>query len=306
MRTKKVDKLAAMKAFAMVAKTLNFAEASRQLSLSRSQVNKLVIGLEDDLGVSLFSRTTRKVTLTATGRSYLERVQQILSDIQETESLVRDDQESPSGSIKINAPMSFGTMHLSNAIIEFLKLYPNINVHMLLSDDLIDPVSNGFDMTIRIAKSTDSISLIEHQIVEAKRIICASPSFLEKQPIRGNIEQLKDLPCLHYGNLPSGTTWKLSGPEGEKNIRVNGSFCSNNAEVLKDACAAGLGLALLPTFIAGKEIQSGQLKQVFSDYKAPEIHLNLLYPPNRHLSARNKLFVKFILQKFGDKPYWDL
>ena len=107
-----------------------------------------MIALEDDLGVTLFTRTTRKVTLTATGTAYLERVKQILADVSETESLIKDNQENPSGELKINAPMSFGTMHLSQAIIDFMSLYPDIRVQLVLSDEKVNPVSNGYDMTV--------------------------------------------------------------------------------------------------------------------------------------------------------------
>lgn len=294
-----MDKLTAMSVFSEVAKTNSFADASRRLGLSRSQVNKLVIALEDDLGVTLFTRTTRKVTLTATGTAYLERVKQILADVSETESLIKDNQENPSGELKINAPMSFGTMHLSQAIIDFMSLYPDIRVQLVLSDEKVNPVSNGFDMTVRIASPSDSMALIEHTIVEARRVICASPQFIERYSKPITLECLKQSPCLHYGNLPSGNNWKLTGPDGEKSIRVNGVLCSNNAEVLRDACIAGMGFALLPTFIAGKALDEGKLVQVLNEYQAPELLLALLYPPNRHLSARIALFVKFMQDRFG-------
>lgn len=294
-----MDKLTAMSVFSEVAKTNSFADASRRLGLSRSQVNKLVIALEDDLGVTLFTRTTRKVTLTATGTAYLERVKQILADVSETESLIKDNQENPSGELKINAPMSFGTMHLSQAIIDFMSLYPDIRVQLVLSDEKVNPVSNGFDMTVRIASPSDSMALIEHTIVEARRVICASPQFIERYSKPITLECLKQSPCLHYGNLPSGNNWKLTGPDGEKSIRVNGVLCSNNAEVLRDACIAGMGFALLPTFIAGKALDEGKLVQVLNEYQAPELQLALLYPPNRHLSARIALFVKFMQDRFG-------
>lgn len=294
-----MDKIASMTAFAAVAKNSSFAGAARQLGVSRSQVNKLVIALEDELSVTLFNRTTRKVSLTATGTAYLERVQSILADIRETESLLKDNQARPSGEIKINAPMSFGTMHLSSAIIEFMQRYPDIRVHLQLSDEKINPVSDGFDMTIRISAPSDSLALIEHDIVEAPRIVCASPEFLATHPYPEAPENLKDMPCLHYGNLPSGNNWKLAGPQGEKSIKVNGVLCSNNAEVLRDACIAGMGYALLPTFIAGEALKEGRLVQVLHDFKAPALYLSLLYPPNRHLSARVSLFVKFMHEKFG-------
>ncbi|WDE02150.1 LysR family transcriptional regulator [Thalassomonas actiniarum] len=300
-----MDKFSAMKAFVDVAEAESFAQAARKTGRSRSQINKLVINLEDHLGVSLLNRTTRSTTLTPTGVAYLERVKGILNDLEETEALLQTNQHSPAGELKINAPMSFGTMHLSPAVIEFMQKYPKISVQVFLSDQLIDPVSNGFDMTVRIASPTDSLALVEHTIVESKRIICASPKFLEQYQEPVTVEQLRDLPCLHYGNLPSGNNWKLHGTDGDKMLKVNGVMCSNNAEILRDAAVAGMGLALLPVFIAGKDLQSGKLVNVLREYTAPPIHLSLLYPPNRHLSARVRLFVKFIQEKFGGSAYWD-
>lgn len=301
-----MDKFAAMSAFVDVAEAESFSEAARKSGRSRSQINKLVINLEDNLGVTLLNRTTRSTTLTPTGIAYLERVKAILNDLEETEDLIQFNQHSPSGALKINAPMSFGTMHLSSAVVEFMQKYPKISVQVVLSDTLVDPVSNGFDMTVRIASPTNSLALVEHTIVESKRVICVAPQFLEKYGEPSTVEELRDLPCLHYGNLPSGNNWKLLGPEGEKMIKVNGVMCSNNAEVLRDATIAGMGLALLPTFIAGEDLQTGRLVTVLRDYAAPPIHLCLLYPPNRHLSARVRLFVKFIQERFEDTPYWDL
>lgn len=294
-----MDKFTAMSVFVSVAKTSSFADASRHLGMSRSQVNKLVISLEDELGVTLFHRTTRKVTLTATGEAYLQRVKHILADLSETESELRDNQASPSGELKINAPMSFGTMHLSQAVIEFMQRYPKVRIQLLLSDEKIDPVSNGFDITVRIATPSDSLALIEHSIIEARRVICASPALVASHAQPLTIDCLKEAPCLHYGNLPSGNNWKLTGPNGDRCIRVNGILCSNNAEVLKDACIAGMGFALLPTFIAGEELKTGKLVHVLKDYQAPQLQLSLLYPPNRHLSARIALFVKFMQERFG-------
>jgi DNA-binding transcriptional LysR family regulator len=148
--------------------------------------------------------------------------------------------------------------------------------------------------------------MIEHQIVEARRVICASPEFLKRNGGLKTPADLTNMPCLHYGNLPTGSTWRLTGPEGSKETQVNGVLCSNNAEVLRDAAVKGLGLALLPTFIVGAELQTGRLVTVLNDYKAPRIFLCLLYPPSRHLSARIRLLVEFFYERFGDRPYWDL
>ncbi|MCH2038854.1 MAG: LysR family transcriptional regulator [Rickettsiales bacterium] len=298
-----MDKFTSMSTFIKVAELGSFAEAARQIGQSRSQINRLVINLEDELGITLLNRTTRSVTLTPTGNAYLQRAKSILNDLAETESLIQSNQEKPKGEIKINAPMSFGTLHFTHAIITFMQEYPDIRIELLLNDQMVDPVSNGFDMTVRIAEPLNSLALIEHPIIDIQRILCASPDFVKNNDELTNIEKLKNLPCLHYGNLPSENNWKLVGPEGEKTIRVNGILCSNNAEVLCDAAAANMGIALLPTFIAHQALSSGKLVPVFSNYRATPIKLSLVYPPNRHLSARIRLFVEFMQNRFANEPF---
>lgn len=301
-----MDRFASLEAFKATADEGSFAAAARDLGLSRSQVNKLVIQLEDHLGAQLFNRTTRQVSLTSTGRAFYDRALTILSDLAEAESQIQDDQGAPQGELKINAPMSFGTSHLGPALIDFMQLYPKIRIQLILDDRFIDPIADGFDMTIRIGEPVDMPSLIDHEIVEAKRVICAAPDFLKQHGHPKSPKDLLKLPCLHYGNLPTGNRWRLTGPDGSNDVQVNGVLCSNNADVLRDAAVKGLGLALLPTFVAGAELQAGRLVTVLSDFHAPTIHLCLLYPPNRHLASRMRVLVEFLYERFGDKPYWDL
>lgn len=299
-----MDKFASMTAFQAVAEARSFAAAARALGMSRSQVNRLVIQLEDHLAVSLFNRTTRSVHLTPVGEAYLPRVRALLADLADAERMLQDEQATPVGEIKVNAPMSFGTLYLGKVLVEFMKRYPDIRVQLMLSDALIDPVAQGFDMTVRIAEPTDSPSVIEHEIIAMPRILCAAPAFVDTTGGLQDLEDLKHHPCLHYGNLPSGNRWQLLGPDGEVDVQVNGAFCSNNGEVLCEAAVAGLGVVLLPMFIAGRDLQAGRLTRVLHEYQATPLSLNLLYSPNRHLSARIRVFVKFMQGAFGDHPPW--
>lgn len=303
-----MDRFASLTAFVKVVDEGGFAAAARVMGLSRSQVNKLVIGLEERLGVQLLNRTTRSVAATPTGLAFYDRAQAILSDLAEAETAIQDHQDEPQGELKINAPMSFGTMHLGPALADFMLRYPKLRIQLVLDDRFVDPVAEGFDMTVRIAEPADVPSLIDHEIVEARRVICASPDFLKRMGIPESPSDLARLPCLHYGNLPAGNLWRLREGDGGRwrDVQVNGVLCSNNAEVLRDAAVKGLGLALLPTFIAGAELQAGRLVTVLNDIHAPAIYLCLLYPPNRHLSARIRLLVDFFYERFGDRPYWDL
>ncbi|MCK5745781.1 MAG: LysR family transcriptional regulator [Oricola sp.] len=301
-----MDKFAALRAFSQVVQAGGFAAAAREMKLSRSQVNKLVIGLEDELGAQLLNRTTRSVSATPAGKAFYERAAAILADLAEAEACLMDEQDEPQGDLRINAPMSFGTMHLGRALADFMAMNPKIRVELNLTDRFIDPVEEGFDMTLRIAEPRDAPSLIDHQIIEARRVVCASPDFLKRHGEPESPRALGDLPCLHYGNLRAGNQWRLIGPEGEINARVNTVFLSNNAVVLRDAAVCGLGIALLPTFIAGAELQEGRLVTLLNDYRPPAIFITLLYPPNRHMSPRIRALVAFLYERFGDKPYWDL
>jgi DNA-binding transcriptional LysR family regulator len=301
-----MDKLASLQSFIRVVEDGSFAAAARTVGQSRSQVNRAVVALEDDLGVQLLNRTTRKVSVTPSGQAFYQRAKNILSELDDAEDSIRENRDSPAGDIRINAPMSFGTLHLGPALVDFARLYPDIRVELSLNDRFVDPVADGFDMTVRISRPTETLALIDHEIIPIRRALCASPDFLRDHGTPQDIDDLTTLPCLHYGNLPAGSTWKLTGPDGPVSVRVNGVFCCNNAEVLRDAALAGLGVTELPTFIAGPELQTGRLVSILNDYTPPEIFLYLLYPPSRQLSSRIRLLVDFMHDRFGGHPHWDL
>jgi len=301
-----MDRFAALTAFVATVDHGGFAAAARALGTSRSAVNRHVIALEEELGARLLNRTTRSVAPTATGQAFHERAVAILQELTEAERAVARDDGEPAGSLRINAPMSFGTLHLAPAVTAFMTHHPQVRIELRLDDRHIDPVSEGFDLTVRIAEPDERSGLVDHRIVEIKRVICASPAHLERHGAPRHPSELRTRPCLHYGNLASGNFWRLDGPDGAAGVHVNGVLCSNNAEILREAATAGLGIALLPTFIAGGELQAGRLVSVLADYAPPQLFLCAVYPPGRHLSAKVRLFVDFLTERFGDRPYWDL
>lgn len=300
-----MDKVAALTAFARVVETHGFSAAARDLGVSRAQISKQVMQLEDALGVQLLNRTTRQVAATPMGQAFYERVRAILNDLAEAEAAVQDDMSDPQGELKINAPMSFGVLHLGPAIADFMLQHPRIRVQLVLDDRVIDPVADGFDITVRIGALATHGALIDHEIVEMKRVVCASPELLSGRERPQRPRDLANAPCLHYGNLPTGGLWRFAKDGKIEDVRVNGVLCSNNADVLKDAALRGLGFAKLPTFIAGPELRSGRLVPVLTDWSDSPIHLQLLYPPHRQLSLRTRLFVEFMYRRFADQPYWD-
>ena len=302
-----MDRFAALNAFTAVVEAGGFAAAGRRMRMSRSTVNRLVIDLEAQLGVHLLNRTTRKVSPTATGSAFYSRIKAVLGDLGEAFREIRDTDGEPHGDLRINAPMSFGTLHLAPALADFMARHPALRVELELNDRFVDIVAEGFDLTVRIAAPDEESSLVDFRVSPVRRVICAAPSLIRRLGSPAVPSDLKGLPCLHYGNLASGNRWHLTGPVGEVSVTANGTLCSNNGEVLRDAAVRGLGFALLPTLIVGRDLQAGELVTVLSDYRPPELVLSVVYPSNRHLSSRIRLFTDFMIERFGgSQPYWDL
>jgi DNA-binding transcriptional LysR family regulator len=295
-----MDKLSSMRAFVKVVEHGSFSEAARSLRLSRSAVSKHVMELEQTLGVQLLNRTTRSASPTENGRAYYERLVAILADLEEADLALTSLQAEPRGLLRVNAPMSFGTLHLGPALAEFMGKYPELQIQLTLSDEQIDAVQEGFDVTLRIAELASS-SLIARRLLGVGRVFCASPEYIKRRGAPEHPKDLKNHDCLTYGFLATGNQWKLTGPDGEHFIPVPWRLCANNAEVLKHAVLKGHGIALLPTFIAGSALKSGMLVPVLEKYHAPEIALYAIYPPTRHLSSKVRLFIDFLLERFRDR-----
>jgi DNA-binding transcriptional LysR family regulator len=160
-------------------------------------------------------------------------------------------------------------------------------------------------VTLRIADLPSS-SLIARKIAPASLVICAAPSYLARRGEPQHPAELRDHDCLTYGYLATGNQWKLTGPKGDHWIHVPWTLCSNNGEVLRDAAVKGRGIVLLPTFIVGADLQEGSLRSILTDYSAPEISVYAIYPPTRHLSVKVRMFIDFLIERFGSRPYWDL
>jgi DNA-binding transcriptional LysR family regulator len=299
-----MDKFDSIQAFTRVVMAGGFAAAAREMGLSRSQVNKLVVALEDQLGVQLLHRSTRVVTPTETGLAFYERCVEILASLEEAERAITQLHAEPRGKLRINAPMTFGTMHLAPALADFLVQYPDLEVQLTLNDRFIDPIEEGFDVTVRIAKPQAIASLIVHPLTTAQRVLCAAPSYLDTHGAPTRPDELRHRSCLHYGQLAVEAQWTLIGRDGEQTISITGILCSNNGEVLRDAAVRGLGITLLPTFIVGQELQQGTLQIVLPDYHPPELTIAVVYPVNRHLSTKVRLLVDFLQQRFGAQSDW--
>ncbi|MGB0562186.1 MAG: LysR family transcriptional regulator, partial [Spirulinaceae cyanobacterium] len=241
-------KLESLQAFTEVVKHSGFAAAGRHLGQSRSVINKLVLQLEAELGVQLLHRTTRRVSPTDAGRAFYERCINILADIEAAEVAIAQLHTEPKGTLRINAPMSFGTLHLSGAIAAFIAQYPEVQVQLTLNDRFIDLIGEGFDLTLRIAQlEQEDESLMTQAIAPIRRVLCAAPDYLTRRGIPQVPGDLRQHDCLKYGYLATGNQWRLLGPNGQQQaVKIHCRYCANNGEVLRDAAIRGIGIALLP------------------------------------------------------------
>jgi DNA-binding transcriptional LysR family regulator len=291
-----MDKLTSLRAFVKVVELGSFSEAGRSLRLSRSAISKYIADLERDLGVQLIHRTTRRVSPTENGQIYFERTLSVLAELDAADQAVAHLQSTPRGLLRVNAPMSFGTIRLGPLIADFMAQYPDLQIQLVLSDEHVDPVQGGLDVTLRIAE-LDSSSLIARKLADVDRVICASPAYFKKHGTPSHPDDLRNHQCLTYGFLSTGNQWKLSGADGDHWIAPPWTLCANNAEVLRDAAVKGRGIAVLPVFLAEDELKSGALVPCLGDYKPPQLSLYAIYPPTRHLSVKVRLFIDFLVER---------
>jgi len=289
-----MDKFNRIKAFVLVVESGSFAQASRILGISRSAVNKLVFSLEDYLGVQLLHRNTRNVTPTQTGFAFYERCTGILADLEEAEIAVTNLQQHPQGKLKINAPMTFGTINLGDAIASFMGKYPQLRVELTLDDRFVDPIAEGYDMVVRITDKVESSSLIVHRLADIDLVLCASPEYLHHYGKPDTPEALENHYCLQYGYLHSPHVWSLWKGNEEKNVKIKSRLCSNNGEILGKGAIASLGITILPRFMIESYLQENKLTIILPEYSPKSLSLFLLYPINRHLSTKVQLLTNFL------------
>jgi DNA-binding transcriptional LysR family regulator len=294
-----MDRMNEMVVFSHVVEAGSFSEAARRLTVSKSAVSKQVTALEQRLGAQLLHRTTRKLSLTETGRSFYERCAQIVREVEEAERAVIQAQATPQGLLRVNAPMSFGQLALAPALSPFLSRHPDLRVELVLDDRRIDVIEGGFDVTIRIASRLSDSSLIARRVSPTRIVVCGAPDYLARRGVPATPEQLAAHDCLVYAYRDR---WRFRGPAGEQSVDVAGRLLANNGDALREAALAGLGLVQLPGFIVGAELASGALLSVLEPFEDRSAAIWALYSPTRHLSGKVRAFIDFLTEKFGGNP----
>ncbi|MHB1218969.1 MAG: LysR family transcriptional regulator [Alphaproteobacteria bacterium] len=299
-----LDSLSGMAVFAKVVEARSFTAAAAELGMSKSAVSKQISRLEDRLGARLLNRTTRRLSLTETGAAFYDRCARVVAEAQEAELAVTNLQSEPRGTLRVNAPMSFGHLHIAPAIPDFLTRYPEVRVDMTMNDRFVDLIDEGFDVAIRIARLTDS-SLIARRLAPDRRVLCGAPAYFAKRGEPRTPDDLAAHNCLSYAYVSDTDQWQFIDGEGTRAVSVRGNLRANNGDAIRQALLAGLGVAVLPAFIVGPDVQAGRLREVLSDYLPNRASVYAVYPHSRHLSAKVRVFVDFLADRFGPSPYWD-
>ena len=296
-----MDRFDSMKALVTAVDEGGFAAAGRKLALSRVQVSRLVTALEDHLGAQLLVRTTRTMALTEAGQVFVERARVLVDDMAEAEAAAGDLTGELKGLLQINAPMTFGVSHIAPAVNDFMRQHPDITVSLNVNDRFVDPYEEGFDITLRIGDLQPS-SLNARKICPIRRLMCASPAYLENRGRPRTPADLVDHAILHYGHMGNEMHWPLRGLGNSNRLAVSPVLCSNNGDVLKLASLAGQGIVLLPAFIAADELARGALVPVLEGFEPAPIALHAIYPPDRYRPAKTRAFVDFLTSRFQRRP----
>lgn len=300
-----MDKLQAMQLFARVVETGSYTAAAEQLEISRALASKLVQALEDQLGVRLLHRTTRRLSLTEAGQNYYQRVAEILAQLAEAEAEAAELQLEPRGRLRVSAPMSFSILHLGAALADFQRKYPRVELELNLNDRVVDLVEDGFDLAIRIGRLADS-SLVARRLAGSQIVAVAAPAYLAWHGMPSHPDDLAHHNCLDYTLSPRRDEWQFARGEERVTVRVRGNLHVNNGDMIALAAAQGLGVALSPAFIVHDALRRGDLVRVLPEWQLPDIGVYAVYPAGRSLPAKTRSLIDFLAERFRPSAPWDL
>ena len=292
--------------FVRVAELRSLTAAGRDLRLTPAVVSARLIRLEKKLGMRLLNRTTRQVDLTPDGHSFLEHSLKILEAVDRAQSAIALNRDSPAGSLKVSAPVSFSRLHLAPAVARFTEAHPNLQLQLVASDRFDDFFHEQIDLLIRVAELKDS-NMVARRIATSRRVLCASPQYLAKA---GEPKTPKDLAkhnCLLL-RFPGSQQWRwtLVYPNGRpETLSLSGTMDSDNSDILTSWCLAGHGIAMKDMFEVAPYLKDGRLVEVMREYPPVSYPIMALYPHSQYLPPRVRLFIDFLAEEFGDAHAWE-
>jgi DNA-binding transcriptional LysR family regulator len=297
--------LVAMEMFVRAAEARSLSAAARRLGVSKSAVSKHITQMEHELGVCLLHRTTRSVTLTEIGDAFFERCTQMITAAEEAENVASHFQAAPRGLLKVHAPVDFGVHHLTPALSQLLAAYPELRVDLVFDDHPANLAEDGFDVAIVVDKEPNG-GLAARRLAPIGRSVCASPAYLRRRGAPGTPQDLARHDCLVFAPHGIERQWCFGTAENEIRVTVDGSVRLNNQNAIRQAALSGLGIALLPTYLIGADLQRGSLQQVLDGFAPPGLAIWAVYLRNRHLSPKVRAFIDFLFDRFQLKPPCDV
>ena len=292
-------RLESMETFVRVVEAGSITAAAERMGIAKSAVSRRISELEERLGVQLFRRTTRRLNLTDTGRSFHERCVNILADVEEAEQAVSHEHGTLRGRLRVALPLSFGLSQLGPAINAFLQAHPEVEFDLDFNDRQVDLLAEGFDLALRIGDLEDS-SLIARRLASIRSCVCASPAYLRAVGTPRQPGDLAHHACLTYSLVPEPRVWRYTGADGKAgSVRVSSRLQANNGDFLHRAALEGKGIALQPLFIVQPSLDAGLLVPLLAEYQWPATSAHALYPHTRHLSQRVRAFIDFLVEWFA-------
>ncbi|EPX58054.1 Transcriptional regulator, LysR family [Cystobacter fuscus DSM 2262] len=301
-----MDRLRAFEVFTTVVQRGSFTRAADALDTSAANVTRYVNELERHLGTRLLHRTPRHLSLTESGQALHEHVRGILDDVAEAEALASASTVQARGRLRLNAPLSFGILHLAPLWPRFMALHPDVELDVSLSDRVVDLVEEGYDLAIRISREGAAASQVTRRLSTSRNVVCAAPAYLARAGRPKRLEDLAAHVCIAYSNSSMAEEWPLTDAAGNTRVvRMRSVMQANNGDTVRAAALAGRGLTWQPTFLIGDDLRAGRLVRVLPDHSLPDIDILAVYPSRRHLSAKVRLMIDFLAEQLRGTPSWD-
>lgn len=290
--------------FVTVVDEQSFTKAADRLNVTHSVVSKRITRLEASLKARLLNRTTRRLMMTESGQALYQRCSQIKHDIEEATLAVANTHDKPYGTLRVNAPMSFGQIHLAPVVCDFIKQYPEIKVELVLGRQYANLLEHNLDLSIQISEMPDS-SFIAKRLALRSTHICASPEYFQTYGMPKMPEDLKNHNCLIYHSHKAHDEWRFSNESDAQVVKVQGNLHANSSQAIQRAAIKGLGIARLPGYLTEQAIAAGKLESVLPEFCPHDIGIYAVYPHNRHLATKVRVFIDFLAERFSQEHHWN-